>query len=32
MIVDRPFFFLIHNAETKTILFMGIIHDPAALP
>jgi serine protease inhibitor len=30
MIVDRPFLFVIEHSETKSILFMGIIFDPAA--
>ena len=29
MIVDRPFFFVIADDQTKTILFMGVIYDPA---
>ncbi len=28
MIVDRPFFFLIHDGLTDSILFMGIVYDP----
>jgi serpin B len=28
MIVDRPFFFVISDRETQTILFMGMIADP----
>ena len=27
-IVDRPFFFAIHDNETKTVLFMGVVVDP----
>ena len=27
-IVDRPFFFAIHDEKTKTILFMGIVVEP----
>ena len=27
-IVDRPFFFAIHDNETKTVLFMGTVVDP----
>ena len=27
-IVDRPFFFAIHDNETKTILFMGVVAEP----
>jgi len=30
MIVDRPFFFLIHDTVTHTILFMGVVYDPGA--
>lgn len=30
MIVDRPFFFLIHDGLTDSILFMGIVYDPGA--
>jgi serpin B len=29
MIVDRPFFFMIGDDSTKSILFMGVVHDPA---
>jgi serpin B len=29
MIVDRPFFFVISDDQTKSILFMGVIYDPA---
>ena len=29
MIVDRPFFFVIGDDQTKSILFMGMIYDPA---
>jgi len=29
MIVDRPFFFVIGDGETQSILFMGLIYDPA---
>ncbi|HTV62105.1 MAG TPA: serpin family protein [Verrucomicrobiae bacterium] len=28
MIVDRPFFFVISDRRTRTILFMGIVNDP----
>ncbi len=28
-IVDRPFFFAIHDNETKTVLFMGTVVDPS---
>lgn len=28
MIVDRPFFFVISDRRTQTILFMGIVNDP----
>ncbi len=28
MIVDRPFFVMIHRASTQTILFMGVVFDP----
>ena len=27
-IVDRPFFFAIHDHRTKTILFMGVVFEP----
>ena len=30
MIADRPFLFLITDSETQTILFTGILRDPAA--
>ena len=30
MIVDRPFFFVISDRQTQTILFMGMISDPTA--
>jgi len=29
MVVDRPFFFVIADSQTQTILFMGIVDDPA---
>ena len=29
MIVDRPFFFVIGDDSTKSILFMGVVYDPA---
>jgi serine protease inhibitor len=29
MIVDRPFFFVISDRETQSILFMGLVNDPA---
>ena len=29
MIVDRPFFFVISDKETQSILFMGVVYDPA---
>jgi serine protease inhibitor len=29
MIVDRPFFFVIADGQTQSILFTGIILDPA---
>jgi serpin B len=29
MIVDRPFFFVIEDAQTQSILFMGVVYDPA---
>jgi len=28
MIVDRPFFFVIGDSETQSILFMGVMYDP----
>ncbi|MGO8836774.1 MAG: serpin family protein [Limisphaerales bacterium] len=28
MIVDRPFFFVIEDSETQSILFMGTVYDP----
>ena len=30
MIVDRPFFFVIEDSETQSILFMGIVSNPTA--
>jgi serpin B len=30
MIVDRPFFFVIADVQTQTILFMGIVNEPKA--
>lgn len=32
MIVDRPFFFVISDKPTDTILFMGIVNDPTLPP
>jgi serine protease inhibitor len=29
MIVDRPFFFVIEDDQTQSILFMGVVYDPA---
>jgi serpin B len=29
MIVDRPFFFVINDRESQSILFMGLVNDPA---
>ena len=29
MIVDRPFLFIITDDQTKSVLFMGVIYDPA---
>ncbi len=29
MIVDRPFFFVIADDQTQSILFMGVVYDPA---
>lgn len=29
MIVDRPFFFVIRDQQTRSILFMGVINDPS---
>jgi serpin B len=29
MIVDRPFFFVIEDDKTQSILFMGMVYDPA---
>jgi len=28
MIVDRPFFFVIEDSQTRSILFMGVVYDP----
>jgi serpin B len=28
MIVERPFFFVIHDTQTKSILFMGTVYNP----
>ena len=28
MIVDRPFFFVIEDSQTRTLLFMGLMYDP----
>jgi serine protease inhibitor len=28
MIVDRPFFFVIEDSQTQSILFMGVVYDP----
>ena len=28
-VVDRPFFFAIRDSQTKTVLFMGSVVDPA---
>jgi serpin B len=30
MIVDRPFFLLIEDGTTHSILFMGVVNDPAS--
>ena len=29
MIVDRPFFFVIEDSQTRSVLFMGVVCDPA---
>ncbi len=29
MIVDRPFLFVIADDQTQSVLFMGVIYDPA---
>jgi serine protease inhibitor len=28
MVMDRPFFFVIADSQTQTILFMGIVNNP----
>jgi serine protease inhibitor len=30
MIVDRPFFFVIEDGQTQSILFMGVVYNPAS--
>ena len=29
MIVDRPFFFVIEDSQTRSVLFIGVVYDPA---
>jgi serpin B len=29
MVVDRPFFFVIEDNQTQSVLFMGVVYDPA---
>ena len=31
LIVDRPFFFVIEDSQTQSVLFMGVVYNPAGL-